>query len=53
MERMFPPTLSKKNPNWTVVKSGKNRFDSGTVAIGEKRLQYRTGLDSEHTSGDS
>lgn len=31
--------------------SSKNRFSSGTVAIGEKGPQYRTGLSSKYSMG--
>ena len=38
----------KEYQSWTVIKAVKNRFYLGTVAIGGKRLLYRTGLYSEY-----
>lgn len=48
---MFSILLSivKEKQSQTLVKSGKDRFYSETIAIAQKRLQYRTELNSEHS----
>lgn len=40
--------MSKKNQSWIVVKEVKNRFYLGTISIGEKRPQYRAGLNLDY-----
>lgn len=41
--------LSKKNQSWTVLKAEKKQILSRTIAIGEKRPQCRTGLNSKYS----
>lgn len=40
--------MSMKNQCWTVVKAGQNGFYSGTIAVGDRGPQFRTGLNSKY-----
>lgn len=42
--------MLKKNQSWTIVKSSK-KILIRTTAIGEKKPQYRTVIDSEYSMG--